>query len=85
MTRTAATGLDFKQLSRDIYENGIANLPDVLPAAWADELDEDIDLQFLKALKIEGGAGVAFRGWNRYYADRGHPAAECDHHRTGRD
>jgi ectoine hydroxylase-related dioxygenase (phytanoyl-CoA dioxygenase family) len=65
----AATGLDLRQLSSDIYENGIATLPDILPVAWADELDDDIDLQFVKALKIEGGAGVAFRGWNRYYIE----------------
>jgi hypothetical protein len=63
------TGLDFKQLSADIYENGIASLPSVLPVQWADELDEDVGLQFLRALKIERGEGVAFRGWSRYYIE----------------
>jgi hypothetical protein len=65
----AATSLDFKQLSNDIYEHGITSLPNILPVQWADELDEDIDLQFLKALKIDNGAGVAFRGWSRYYIE----------------
>jgi len=64
-----ATSLDFTKLSRDVYENGITNLPDILPVQWADELDEDIGFQFLQALRIEGGAGVAFRGWNRYYIE----------------
>ncbi len=68
MIQTAAA-LDFRQLSRDIYENGITSLPNILPVRWADELDEDVDLQFVRALKIEGGAGVAFRGWNRYYIE----------------
>lgn len=65
----ATTSLDFKQLSNDIYENGITSLPNILPVQWADELDEDVDLQFIKALKIEDGAGVAFRGWSRYYIE----------------
>lgn len=65
----AATSLDFKQLSNDIYENGITSLPNILPVQWADELDEDVDLQFIKALKIDNGAGVAFRGWSRYYIE----------------
>lgn len=65
----AATSLDSKQLSNDIYENGITSLANILPAQWADELDEDVGLQFIQALKIEHGAGVAFRGWNRYYIE----------------
>jgi len=64
-----APRLDFKQLSKDIHENGIANLPDILPVQWADELDEDVNLQFIHALKIEGGEGVAFRGWSRFYIE----------------
>jgi hypothetical protein len=64
-----ATTLDFKQLSKDIYEQGITSLPNLLPVRWADELDEDVGLQFIDALKIEGGEGVAFRGWSRYYIE----------------
>src|SRR5215208_3792106 len=64
-----ATSLDVKQLSKDIYEHGIANLPDILPVQWADELDEDVGLQFIEALKIKGGEGVAFRGWSRFYIE----------------
>jgi hypothetical protein len=68
MSQTA-TSLDFKQLSKDIYENGITSLPNILPVRWADELDEDVNLQFIEALKIENGEGVAFRGWSRYYIE----------------
>ena len=64
-----ATRLDFKQLSKDIHEHGVANLLDILPVQWADELDEDVSLQFIDALKIEGGEGVAFRGWSRFYIE----------------
>ncbi|HEX5809573.1 MAG TPA: phytanoyl-CoA dioxygenase family protein [Anaerolineales bacterium] len=64
-----ATSLDIKQLSQELYEHGITNLPGILPVKWADELDEDVGLQFLDALKIEGGEGVAFRGWSRYYIE----------------
>jgi hypothetical protein len=64
-----ATSLDFKQLSKDIHEHGITNLPGILPVQWADELDEDVGLQFLDALRIEGGEGVAFRGWSRFYIE----------------
>src|SRR4051794_11546471 len=64
-----ATELDFKQLSTDVYDKGITNLPNILPVQWADELDEDMSLQFLKALQIENGEGVAFRGWSRYYLE----------------
>ena len=49
-----ATSLDIKQLSQELYEHGITNLPGILPVQWADELDEDVGLQFLDALKIEG-------------------------------
>jgi hypothetical protein len=65
----AAISLDVKQLIKDIYENGITSLPNILPVQWADELDEDMALQFLQALKIEHGEGVAFRGWNRFYIE----------------
>jgi hypothetical protein len=68
MTQTE-TQLDFKQLSDEIHENGIASLPGILPVEWADELDIDVGLQFLDALKIGGGEGVAFRGWSRYYIE----------------
>ncbi|HKG55418.1 MAG TPA: phytanoyl-CoA dioxygenase family protein [Anaerolineales bacterium] len=64
-----ATNLDVKQLSKDIYEHGITSLPDILPVRWADELDEDVGLQFIEALKIEDGEGVAFRGWSRFYIE----------------
>jgi hypothetical protein len=66
---TIATSLDFKQLSKDIYEHGTTNLPDILPVRWADDLDKDVGLQFIEALKIEGGEGVAFRGWSRFYIE----------------
>lgn len=64
-----ATTLDFKQLSKDLHEHGITNLPEILPVQWADELDEDVGLQFIEALKIEHGEGVAFRGWSRFYIE----------------
>jgi hypothetical protein len=63
------TGLDFKQLSDEVYKNGITSLPNILPVQWADELDEDMSAQFMKALQIENGEGVAFRGWSRYYIE----------------
>lgn len=63
------TSLDFKQLTKDIYDHGITSLPNILPVHWADELDEDVGLQFIEALKVEGGEGVAFRGWSRYYIE----------------
>jgi hypothetical protein len=66
---TLAATLDFKQLSKDIYEHGITNLPDILSVQWADELDEDVGLQFVDALKVGGGEGVAFRGWSRFYIE----------------
>ncbi|HEY0739717.1 MAG TPA: phytanoyl-CoA dioxygenase family protein [Herpetosiphonaceae bacterium] len=66
---SAATSLDIRQLSHDIYEHGMTSLPDILPVQWADELDEDVGLHFLDALKIDHGAGVAFRGWSRYYIE----------------
>jgi hypothetical protein len=64
-----ATNFDFEHLRIDVYEHGITNLPDVLPVQWADEADKDVSLQFLAALKIENGQGVAFRGWSRYYIE----------------
>jgi hypothetical protein len=66
---STATDLDFKQLSKEVYDKGITSLPNILPVEWADELDEDMSLQFLKALQIENGEGVAFRGWSRYYIE----------------
>ena len=64
-----APSLDFKQLTKEIYEHGMTSLPDILPVQWADELDVDVGLQFIDALKIEGGEGVAFRGWSRFYIE----------------
>jgi len=64
-----ATDLDFKQLAKDIYDHGVTNLPNILPVRWADELDEDVGLQFIEGLKVEGGEGVAFRGWSRFYIE----------------
>ena len=64
-----APTLDFKQLTKELYEHGITNLPNILPVQWADALDEDVGLQFIDALKIEGGEGVAFRGWSRFYIE----------------
>ena len=68
MSAVAPT-LDFKQLTKEIYEHGITSLPDILPVQWADELDIDVGLQFIDALKMEGGEGVAFRGWSRFYIE----------------
>lgn len=68
MSAVAPT-LDFKQLTKEIYEHGITGLPNILPVQWADELDVDVGLQFIDALKIEGGEGVAFRGWSRFYIE----------------
>lgn len=64
-----ATGLDFRKLCEDVYEKGLTSLPNILPIQWADELDEDMSAQFLKALQIENGEGVAFRGWSRFYIE----------------
>ena len=66
---TTATGLDVEQLANEVYDKGIVGLPNILPVPWADELDEDMTLQFMKALQVEHGEGVAFRGWNRYYIE----------------
>jgi hypothetical protein len=66
---TTATGLDVEQLAKEVYDKGIVGLPNILPVSWADELDEDVSLQFMKALQVEHGEGVAFRGWNRYYIE----------------
>ncbi len=63
------TDLDFRKLCEDVYEKGITSLPNILPVQWANELDEDMGLQFLKALQIENGEGVAFRGWSRFYIE----------------
>lgn len=68
MSAVAPT-LDFKQLTKEIYEHGITSLRDILPVQWADELDVDVGLQFIDALKVEGGEGVAFRGWSRFYIE----------------
>jgi hypothetical protein len=66
---SVATNLDFKHLSAEVYEHGITSLPNILPVQWADEADADVGLQFLDALKIDNGEGVAFRGWSRYYLE----------------
>jgi hypothetical protein len=66
---TISTSLDLKQSTKDLYEQGITNLPGILPVSWADELDEDVGQQFIDALKVEGGEGVAFRGWSRFYIE----------------
>src|SRR4028119_1558430 len=66
---TTAIDLDVEQLAKEVYDKGIVGLPNILPTQWADELDEDMSLQFLKALQIEHGEGVAFRGWSRYYIE----------------
>jgi hypothetical protein len=65
----SAASLDLTQVSREVYEHGIASLPNILPVRWADELDHDVNLQFIEALKVENGEGVAFRGWNRFYLE----------------
>jgi hypothetical protein len=64
-----STTLNIEQLKRDLYEHGVISLPEILPVQWADELDEDVGLQFIAALKVEGGEGVAFRGWSRFYIE----------------
>src|SRR5215212_9044695 len=64
-----ATSLDVKKLSQEIHEHGVTNLPNILPVEWADQLDQDVGLQFIDALKVEGGEGVAFRGWSRFYIE----------------
>jgi len=64
-----ATSLDVKKLSQEIHEHGVTNLPNILPVEWADQLDQDVGLQFIDALRIEGGEGVAFRGWSRFYIE----------------
>jgi hypothetical protein len=61
--------LDTARLVEDIYRDGIVSLPNILPVSWADQLDEDIGQQFLRALRVDGGEGVAFRGWSRYYIE----------------
>ena len=64
-----ATGLDVAKLVEDIYRDGIVGLPNILPVNWADQLDEDLGQQFLLALRVDKGEGVAFRGWSRYYIE----------------
>jgi hypothetical protein len=64
-----APGLDVARLIEDVYRDGIVSLPDILPVSWADQLDEDLGQQFLLALRVDGGEGVAFRGWSRYYIE----------------
>ena len=59
---TLATDLDFKQLFNDIYDHGVTNLPNIHPVRWADELDEDVGLQFIDGLKVEGGEVLLFVG-----------------------
>jgi hypothetical protein len=66
---SSTTSLNFQQLGADVYEHGITSMPDILPVSWADEADADVGFQFLDALKIEQGEGVAFRGWSRYYLE----------------
>jgi len=60
---------DFARLHDEIYGDGFAAMPGVLPLAWADRLAEDVNRQLVAALEVENGAGVAFRGWNRFYLE----------------
>jgi hypothetical protein len=60
---------EFARLRDEIYENGFAAMPGVLPVAWADRLGDDVNRQLVAALEVEHGAGVAFRGWNRFYLE----------------
>ncbi len=69
MNETGAEGFDFSKLTDDIYRDGITSLPGILPVEWADQLGRDLNRQFVGALEIENGEGVAFRGWSRYYIE----------------
>jgi phytanoyl-CoA dioxygenase PhyH len=60
---------DFPRVHDEIYRNGFAAMPGVLPIAWADRLAADVNRQLIAALEVEHGAGVAFRGWNRFYIE----------------
>ena len=60
---------DVARLHDEIYADGFAAMPGVLPTAWADRLGEDVNRQLIAALEVEHGAGVAFRGWNRFYLE----------------
>jgi hypothetical protein len=69
MGKTRGENLDFDRLCAEICENGITNLPGILSVGWAKQLGQDINRQFVAALEIDNGEGVAFRGWNRYYIE----------------
>jgi hypothetical protein len=69
VTTQEAAGQHVARLIEDIYRDGIVNLPNILPVSWADQLDEDLGQQFLLALRVDKGQGVAFRGWSRYYIE----------------
>src|SRR5947209_3113982 len=62
---TTAAHVDTAALIETIYRDGIVGVPNLLPAEWADELDEDLKKEFMAALSHEGG--TAPRGWNRFY------------------
>jgi Phytanoyl-CoA dioxygenase (PhyH) len=60
---------DFARLHDEIYRDGFAAMPGVLSTEWADRLADDVNRQLVAALEVEHGAGVAFRGWNRFYLE----------------
>lgn len=64
-TKQAATGYRAEDLSREVYEQGIAVVRGAFPPEWARDLDEDLAREFTGALRTPGG--VAPRGWNRFY------------------
>jgi hypothetical protein len=62
---TTSAGVDTAALIETIYRDGVVGIPNLLPVAWADQLDEDLKREFMAALSQEGG--TAPRGWNRFY------------------
>lgn len=64
-TVTSQAHLETVSLVDAIYRDGIAGIPNLLPIAWADELDQDLKREFMAALSQPGG--TAPRGWNRFY------------------
>lgn len=65
MSTSTLAQADIAALVDSIYRDGIVGLADLLPAAWADQLDEDLKAEFIAALSNAGG--TAPRGWNRFY------------------
>lgn len=54
-----------EQLYEALYRDGVAAVRKGLPVEWADQLNDDVCREFMRALAVPGG--TAARGYNRYY------------------